>query len=301
MSHSARLFDRWKPRESSTWVFRVFKKHNIELLRLYTAFETSRRFTYKNLRGVGAWSDSPATHLAFAPPLGADQFVDMRDWSNAFNEFENWANLNALVSISSNLETYLATVVSLALSSDVGTLYGTSQKIDGIGILKHGHEGALSFDEHVTGCTKGDWNVRLAAYLKYFGRAPKFFASNIAPLEQIRRIRNSVAHAFGRDIDASREHQRVRALPVERLSRDSLLALQKIAWKLAKAIDAHLHEFHIGEYQALVFYHRLYPELRKDLHPSMRAMALKKRLGGFGATSAGKEFCKGLVAYYESL
>ncbi|AJZ63895.1 hypothetical protein OI25_5658 [Paraburkholderia fungorum] len=301
MGRSSYQFDRWTPRERSTWVFRVFKKHNIELLRMYTAFETSKRYTYASLGKVAAWTDLPTQHFTFCRPLGYEQFENMKDWSDGFNDLENWVNLNALVAISSNLETYLATVIPLALASDVGTLYGTSRRIDGVEILKHGHARAFDFKDHVIACTKGDWSSRLAAYEKYFGRSPKYFSSNISSLERIRTIRNNVAHAFGRDIDASRGLQEVKTLPIEKLTRDGFLKLQKTVWKLTKAIDVHLHKFHIGEYQALLFYHQLYPTLRKDLHQSMRAIQFKKRLGTFGATAAGKEYCKGLVRYYEAL
>lgn len=301
MKRSTYQFDRWKPREKSTWVFWVFKKHNIELLRMYTAFETSRRFTYSNLGKVAKWDDQPTKHFPFVRPLGYDQFDDIRDWSCAFNDLENWLNLNALVAISSNLETYMATVIPLALSSDVGALYGTTKKIDGIQILKHGHAKAFDFEQHVVACTKGDWSSRLAAYERYFGRSPKYFSTNISALERIRTLRNTVAHSFGRDIEASRDQHQVKTLPIEKLSRDGLLSLQKVVWQMAKAIDVHLHQFHIGEYQALAFYHRLCPSLRHDLHSSMRAIELKKRIGHFGTTPAGKEYCKGLVQYYESL
>lgn len=302
MTRSTYMFDRWNPREKSTWVFRIFKKHNIELLRMFTAFENSHSYTYANLAKNGAkWTDLPTTHFTFMRPLSYEQFDDLKDWSNGFNDLENWINLSTLVAISSNLETYLATVVPLALASDIGTLYGTSRKIDGVEILKHGHAKAFDFEDHVVACTKGNWSARLAAYERLFGRSPKAFSSNISALEKIRAIRNNVAHAFGRDIEASRNQQEVKTLPIEKLSRDSLLKLQKAVWVVAKSIDIHLHRFHIGEYQALVFYHGMYPSLRKDVHPSIRAIALKKQIGGFGATPAGKEYCKGLVQYYESL
>ncbi|RRA21828.1 hypothetical protein DF038_18880 [Burkholderia cepacia] len=300
MARSSYQFDRWKPREKSTWVFRVFKKHNAELLQMYTAFETSRHFTYKNLGKVAQWTDQPSKHFPFVKPLGYDQFETMRDWSDSFNDLENWVNLNALVAVSSSLETYMATIIGLALASDVGVLYGTSHRIDGIQILKHGHAKAFDFEQQVVACTKGDWSSRLAAYERYFGRAPKFFTTNIGPLEKMRKLRNNVAHSFSRDIDASREYQQVKTLPIDTLSRSGFLNLQKVSWKLAKAIDVHLHQFHIGEYQALAFYHSIFPTLRHDLHVGERARQLKKKIGGFGAV-AGKDFCRGLAEYYEAL
>ena len=300
MARSTYVFDRWVPREKSTWAFRVFKKHTSELLRMYTAFDNARGHTYSNLGKTASWSDPPDRHFKFPHRLlRQDQFSDLKEWSNTFNDLANWVNLNALVAISSNLETYLATVIPLAVASDVGVLHGVPRRIDGIAILKHGRANAFNFEQYAVACTKDDWSKRLAAYERLFGRSPKFFSSNIASLERIRRIRNNVAHAFGRDIEASRNQMEVKTVPIEKLSVESLLQLQRVVWQLVKAIDVHL-QFHIGEYQALAFYHGIYPELRKDLHLSMRAMELKTRIGEFGSR-AGKEFCKGLVQYYEGL
>lgn len=302
MTRSQVQFDRWKPREKSTWVFRVFKQHNAELLRMYTSFENSHKYTYKKLGESGAnWSDPPTKHFDYQAPHEYKQYKDLKEWSESFNDLENWINLNALVTISSNFETYLSTVIPLALSSDVGVLYGVPHKMDGIEILKNGHKQPFDFNDIVIGCTKGEWSSRLAAYEKAFAKSPRIFSSNISSLDAIRRLRNDVAHAFGRDIEASRNHQEIKKLPIKNLSRERLLKLQNLVWKIAKAIDVQLHQFHIGEYQAILFYHEIYPDLNKAVHPSERAIILKKRIGSFGTTPPGKEFCKGLVNYYEAL
>ncbi|WP_289076798.1 hypothetical protein [uncultured Pseudoalteromonas sp.] len=302
MGRSSVQFDRWKPREKSTWVFRVFKQHNAELLRMFTAFENSQKYTFKNLgKSKAKLSDLPSQHFDYNHAKEYDQYKDLSDWTSAFNDLENWINLNALVTISSNFETYLSTVIPLALSSDLGVLYGVPNKIDGIDILKNGHESPFDFKNIVINCTKGTWSARLSAYEKAFGRSPSIFSNNLSTLDIIRNIRNDVAHAFGRDIDESRNHQEIKKLPIKKLSRDKLIKYQELVWKIAKSIDVHLHNFHIGEYQAILFYHEIYSELNHSTHPSLRAMELKKRIGTFGTTPVGKEFCKGLVNYYESL
>lgn len=302
MARSTVQFDRWRPREKSTWVFRVFKQHNTELLRMYSAFENSYKFTYTKLgESKATWQDLPSKHFSYTNPHDYVQYTDLKDWSNAFNDLENWINLNALVTISSNFETYLSTVIPLALSSDVGVLYGVPNKIDGIEILKNGHESPFDFDDIVINCTKGTWSSRLATYEKTFSKSPNVFSNNIAALDAIRTLRNEVAHAFGRDIDESRSYQEIKKLPIKKLSRERLLKYQLLVWKIAKSIDVHLHQFHIGEYQAALFYHEIYHELNHSVHSSIRAMQLKKRIGTFGTTPVGKEFCKGLVNYYEAL
>ncbi len=146
MGRSSVQFDRWKPREKSTWVFRVFKQHNAELLRMFTAFENSQKYTFKNLgKSKAKLSDLPSQHFDYNHAKEYDQYKDLSDWTSAFNDLENWINLNALVTISSNFETYLSTVIPLALSSDLGVLYGVPNKIDGIDILKNGHESPFDF------------------------------------------------------------------------------------------------------------------------------------------------------------
>ena len=119
-------------------------------------------------------------------------------------------------------------------------------------------------------------------------------------MEKIRVLRNKVGHAFGRDIEGSRNHEVKKILPMESLNSIQLDKCQKIIWSSAKSIDIYLLRNHIGEYQAVAFYHRLLPELRKDVHSSERAISLKKALGSYGDVS-GKEYCKGLVSYYEAL
>jgi hypothetical protein len=302
MSHSAYQFERWKPRGRTSWAWRVFKKHNIELLRMYASFDASKNYTYKTLGVAGAdWKDSPSRHFNFSKPWSKDKFESLKEWSNSFNDLDNWINLNALVAISSAFETYIATIVPLALESDVGILFGTSRKIDGIEILKHGKEKPFDFAKIIESCTKGTWESRLNAYEKVFGKVPKYLLGKISDLEKIRIARNNIAHSFGRDIEASRSKGKLTTLPIEKLSRNRLLKLQEIVWKSAKAIDVHLFNVHVGEYYALLFYHELFPSLNQTVHQSIRAMSLKKAIGHHGEMSQGKEFCKGLVAYYEAL
>lgn len=47
------------------------------------------------------------------------KFKNIKEWSNSFNELQNWMNLNALLAMMSNLETYMATVIPLAIESDI--------------------------------------------------------------------------------------------------------------------------------------------------------------------------------------
>lgn len=302
MASSNYEFNRWVSREHSSWALRVFKKHTKELLSMYTSFDVSKKFVYSMLRKNKAnMADPVSQHFVFSNPWEYDNFSDLKSWSDSFNQLDNWINLNALVSLASTFETYIATIVPLALESDIGVLFRTSQKIDGIEILKHGKEKPFDFKAITTSCTKGAWSSRIAAYGKTFGSTPSYLASHIKELDEIQTLRNNIAHAFGRDIEESRNKFELTTKPIKKLTRKRFLMLQDIVWKSALCIDTHLKTSHIGEYQSLLFYHRLYPTLNASVHPSMRAIELKKEIGRYGDIAAGKKFCKGLVEYYESL
>lgn len=301
MARSQRQFTRWTPREASSWPYQVFKSHERELYRVYWAYLPTINLIYAKLGKSAQWTDPPMAHLSFKDPQKSALFTDMKDWSNGFNEFENWTNLNALVSLASYLETYISAIVSLAIESDVGVLYGASKSIDGIYVLKHGNILKSNISNHVTNCVKGDWSSRTAAYRSIFGTVPAVLESSISDLESMRILRNKVGHAFGRDIEDSRKKGIRRTAPMERLSFERLNKYQRLAKKIAGAVDKHLLNQHVGDFETIHFYHQLAPTLPSHVHPNQRALLFKKSLGRFGAQSIGKTYCSGLVMYYESL
>lgn len=301
MAKSKVQFDRWKAREVSSWTFQVFKSYALELDKLYWAHIPASKYVYKRLGESANWQDNVEKHFSFDTKKKSDLFANLKDWSVNYNEFDNWVNLNCIVALSSNLEVYMASIITLALESDIGILFGAAKKIDGVAVLKYGQASKIDFEQYVIACTKGEWPSRVSAYEKIFGTVPTLITSNIGKLEAIRKLRNKVGHAFGRDIEEAQKHGVKETLPMEKLSRERTVKYQKLVGLVAKSIDRHLMRSHVGEYQAINFYHRLYPSLRKDIAQYQRALILKKKIGEFGAMLVGKEFCKGLVNYYEAL
>jgi hypothetical protein len=172
MARSRKEFNRWTPRESSSWAYQVFKRHETELYRMYWAFQPTVKLTYGVLGKSAKWEDKPTDHLQFADLQKAALFKNVRDWSNCYNEFENWVHLNALLSLVSYMETYMASIVSIALESDIGVIYAAPRSIDGVAVLKHGNLKQSNISELVEGCVKGDWNARVSAYKSLFGKVP---------------------------------------------------------------------------------------------------------------------------------
>lgn len=295
-------YDRWTCAEPSTWPFQVFKKYNEEFERMFWSHVTSAKFAYGQLGKLKAKLTDPVEkYFDLSEMDKEDVYKDVKDWSSAFNMFDNWVNLNGLMAISANLETYMASVIKLALESDPGVLIDAPKGVDGIYLLKYGRQDKLKCDAEIVACTKGDWGSRITAYERIFGSAPKILREKCGDLDAVRRIRNNLGHSFGRDIAESRKHGVKKIIPMEVVSRKRAVRYKRLIWSTAKLIDMHLLKSHIGDYQAINFYHQIYSELQHGAHASVRAMSLKKAIGRSGAAPRSKLNCKSIVDYYESL
>lgn len=119
--------------------------------------EGAKKYVYKNLKGNSAdWNDIASKHFQFDVPSGEEAFINLKSWSDSFNDFQNWVNLNALMALSSNLETYLSTCITLAIESDPGVLFDSPRSIDGAYLLKRNAKKSTSHDDIIISVTKGD-------------------------------------------------------------------------------------------------------------------------------------------------
>lgn len=229
------------------------------------------------LKDDGAtWTDSLAHRFQFADRWESEQFSSLKEWYNSFNGLSNWNRLNAVLVLASNLETFIATIVRLAIDSDPGVLFGATRSIDGVSLLKYRSAGSIDIEKIVESMVRGDWQSRHKSYVRVFGNSPYVFSSAISELDKIRILRDDIAHSFGRNIAESRRHGQISTLQITSVSTKRLSNIQEVTRNVARSIDAHLQYFHIGAYQAIAFYHELLPDLRKDVHPSIRAAELKK-------------------------
>jgi len=296
-----KAFDRWIPNEKSSWIFQVFQKYNSELEKNLWSYYPASKYLYKKLGENSAeWTDNVNKHFYFTQKK-EELYINLQDWSDSYKNFDNWVNLNTIMSISANFETYIASIISLALKSNPGIILGATKMIDGVSILKNGTPTKLNFDDQITLCTKGDWNSRINAFDKIFGEVPEILKTKVSSLERIRKLRNNVGHAFGRDISTARDHAIKKTIPTETISRDKTLEYQKLLWSIAKSLDIFLVENHIGTFQALNFYNSILPNMPKNMHPNNRASILKNKVGRTGVQPVSKQFYKDLITYYDSL
>ena len=300
MATSATEFERWQAHEPTTWSLQVFNRYDDELGVLRTAHLGAFEHVYRTLSSDGAkWTDSPKLRLGSTDPF-FDYFKDLKQWSNSYNLFDNWMNLSAVLTIASNLETYIAAVVTLALESDPGVIIGRSRALDGAALIKH-RSSRIDLKSQVMACTRGDWAARLNALTNLFGPLPAGVLTIVGDLEDLRQIRHRAGHAFGRDIEAAREHGLRQFIPMEKVSRQRANRLKATAGRMARDLDRHLLRHHIGDFEPLRFYAR--HQLSKETSTSLlqRARALKKAVGGIGAVPRGKKYCAGLINYWDAI
>lgn len=232
-------FDRWGHVQQHSWPFKVYKQYNAELSHYIWVDYSAAKYVYKHLGKTKAKLTDPC-NLHFSFPAHVWNFPTVEDWSKCYNDRQNQFYLDCVMALSSNLETFLSTIISLAIESDPGVLLGASRSVDGVVLLKQNPLDKDVYSKDVEACVKGDWNSRVSAIKSLFGSCPQVLEDEISNLEGIRKLRNKVGHAFGRDIEESRDFTKAVKLKAERISLDRLKKYLRCAFEVAKAMDQFL-------------------------------------------------------------
>lgn len=294
-------FDRWIPHEKTTWAYQIFKKYDMQITKNIWAFEPIPAFVYSSLKKNGAkWEDLPSVHLNFQNGKFLN-YDNLKEWSNSFNDFTNWAFLNTLMAISSNFETFLDNVIRLAILSDPGVIIGSSKSIDGMVLLKQKANRNFDLKTVVTNCVKGDWNSRWLSIHKLFPSAPDTISKSITDLEYLRKARNDIGHSYGRNLEETRQITKKEILTPRNVGIQRVNKIQKIVRKIAKELDSYLLKNHIGEFQFVNLYHSMYDSLNKSCHYAIRAKEFKKEIGRSGVSCISDEYSKQIALFYENL
>lgn len=290
-------FDRWSSPYPHSLPYRIFKESDNEVRSLVISYESSFSFICSNLRKLGATWES----LAFDYGLAENNKVlTVKQWVNNSKEFANWMRLSLLMSMCSNVEIYMASIIRESIESDPGIIMGASHHIDGIKLLKSGNkvdENVIA--DHIKKCTKDTWSSRLCHIEKLFGAVP-IIANNIKQLEDIRNLRNAVGHAFGRNIEKSQQYYRIEIEPIERISVKRYNKYITLLYDIVQEFDKIVTGNHIGCFEIILQYHKMYESI-KDLDKGYQVNELKATLNIDKNTGVSKELCRGVYLYYNNL
>lgn len=300
-------FDRWTSPWSRTWQYRIFKAHHTQLNDMWWAHVVGSKAASKLASTYGA---AAPTHSAFATAKHTTRgALSLGDWYGHYTTFDNWVHLSCAVSLCAYFEVYLSRIVALALRSDPGVLLSSSRSVDGVKLLK-----AASLPDvapYVMSVTKGSWPNRIAAYERIFGVVPGYFQSQATELDNLRRLRNSVGHAFGRVGDEDQKFPAYAADPnmkgnlsrevieqahqpssFQRLSDVRLKKWLGIVENSVNSIEEHLRTNHIGSFELLQAYHfwdKAHNIGHQSPHGSLKSMFEQR---------PSLEYCKQAITYY---
>lgn len=291
-------FNRWQHIQRHTWPFQLYKQYNEELSNFIWAEYASHKYVYKHLgKEVIDASEDSKKYFSFPPHVW--NLITIRDWSKAFNEGQNFLYLNCVMALNSNFETFLSAIISLAIESNPGVLLNAPKTIDGTILLKKQLLNKQIYEEKLNACLMGTWSKRKSAIKSLFGSYPKELDRYESTLEVIRKLRNRIGHAFGRDIEMTRDFSSLQKLPLERVSLQRLKKWLNVTFEVASALDSFLLDDSIGEYQAILAYHNNKQKWTNKVFGE-RARELKTMYGAIDQ-QVGIIFCKGLIDYYDKV
>lgn len=293
----AAKFDRWKHALEHSGPFLVYKQYYEELNRYYWASCSAHSLTYKGMPLLGfTWGSNPDTTLSL--PAHNYSFKSLRDWAKAYDALQVWTRLNVVVSLASILETYIDSVCGLAIESNPGILINSDGILDGVALLKSKRLDRTIIQNATKNITKGEWSKRKKSFAALYGSYPVELDTYENDLEELRKKRNSVGHAFGRNIEKARRFEEIKPLPLDGIKQDNLLHFFDITLKVAKAIDKYLLDKHIGEYQALYSFHVFYVHNQGKKWDNKSMAKEFRKVFSKSSMPIGKQFFIDLVNFY---
>jgi hypothetical protein len=230
-------------------------------------------------------------------------------WKIDLREFQNYTRLNMVLSISSCFEVYLRSIVSLSLESRPGIILGYKESIDGVRLLKNNHNYRTAnrdiylFNSQLDSVIRGEWKNRASAYKNLFDTLPKELEQSIEELDKLRKLRNDIAHYFGRPKEKYEAPLIFEPVPIVRISHQKLIEYFDLVYTVAKAIDEHLYKDYIGSYEIIVcYYENLYKiHETSSIHLAEKAKQLQKMIGQKSGSAAGTIYYKELLKYFDTM
>lgn len=287
----------WDEFPKRSLAYHRFKKCHTELNEIYWESKLNRIMACKysipyepedELKGIGIL------------PVGEERryATSFREWKQNISKNESWIRRNVILSASAYLEKYIHEVTTISIMADPGVLLNIPRRIDGLYFLKQGisPQGLDSVDSF----TSGDWNKRLSALKRIFRNMSILDEQKISCLEQIRKLRNKLAHRYGYDFRKIPPHEVNEVVTIESISESKLLEFLGIIESTALSLDGFLLSNHIGYFEYLFYWHKIdkasIPKRYDEDYKRFRFVINGKLSSGFLSTDKAKS----LIMIYKS-
>ena len=130
----------------------------------------------------------------------------------------------------------------------------------------------------------------------FFRKAPPELTSNESSLDKLRILRNGIAHTFGRTTDDYDSLLESRPKAFATVSIAHLKSALSLVESVAVAVDKHLGDGHVGEYESLYSHHRWDKIYNWQTNAPT---ALRHRLFKIFDRTRELAYYRGLIEYYD--
>lgn len=301
--------ERWKSPLLHTIAYELFRQHLTEINNIYWSFVPANETIKKEARiALESNNGDPRTFFSVNKTYDRRLANSYKEWKQHNNDFENYTRLSMVMLLSSCFETYLRTIISLAFESKPGVIFHDPDSVDGLQLLQRSlsygdnsrnNEHAV-FASRINHICEGDWEQRIKRFEDYFGQIPETFKKKKSDLEKMRKLRNKIAHQFGREDDSYEMPLLFDSKEAIRVSHDRLLKLFQLVDEIVECLDNYLKDNFIGSYDIIKLFYEEYVSRKVSISPLMKpSKALQEYLGKHGHNFEGKKaFCQNMMNYY---
>jgi len=293
-------YSRYSSSKLRSFALRAFNERETEINQHYWSFVAVSEYAgYRARRVVKKCPDFETAKLFKSSGPNAPRIPkNVSKWLIANDSMQNWLRLSSLVSATANFEMYIGHAFRTVLLSDPFLRFGKPRTLDGITLLKQGIE--LPYADVLEGLTKGDWNSREASFLRILKVMPLVVHYNKSSLEEIRNLRNSFAHGFGRELVVP-EPGAFGDSGTAKLSEVNLKKYLGVLSRVARDIDRHLMEKHIGCFDLICHFHKKSDDLGfGSASDASVARSLKEQFYAMFGITVTEKFCRSLIDGYKA-
>lgn len=297
---------RWDSPFSHSFAHRLFRQHFTELNGMYWSFVPAANKTEQQVKKEEKSKGTQPIDFFVVHDEDDRRIADSFDtWGKNYRLFQCFTRQNMILALNSCFEVYLRSITMLAIESKPGVIFSSKDSIDGAKLLKHSESYVKyskdnPFYKHVQSICTGTWDSRVKAYSKLFGTPPDKLEQGKSELDSMRKLRNKIAHQFGRYDSKDVIPILINTQPICQISHKSLLKYFALVDEIELSIDAQLTKDFIGSYKVLKY---CYKNKKIVDNPLIREAAdlLKKGLGDLGVESVSKTYYMDLLKYYRTL
>lgn len=282
--------------------FRLFKLHFTELNKMYW----SNRPAANYVRAKASVDGSSMQMFPVQPDEESRLAPSIADWRDNYHEVQNFIRLSLLLSACSCFEIYVRSIASLALESKPGVVFSVKNAIDGAKLLKAKPE-IFTFDKshpfykEVMSIAQGDWSKRMSNFTKYFGALQSMDKTRITAFESLQRLRNEVAHYFGRKKKEYEAPLLFTPMDSYALQHSEFISYMDLIFTTAAEIDNLLYKDYVGSYEMLKLFVSIKTSEVDGFKDKRKAKWFREQVNSHGVERLETAYYEDLIALWMAL